>query len=128
MHRSRHFSAEPGPDLLSRGVQVPGAGVVPRSFPRLEDVGPVGGGERVDRREPLHEPLEVGDRLGDAGLLEEDLGDPDPVGVRGASPGKGATVGPEPAQERPGHRRRDRRNGTRPGARAHERPPEEESP
>ena len=104
-----------------------GPGVVSRALPGLQDLNAVRVGQSRDRGEPSHETLEVRDRLSDAGLLQEDLGDPDPVRVAIATPGERATVGPEPSKKGRGHRRRHDRIGTGPGGGAHGTPPEEES-
>ncbi len=95
--------APPAPegDRPGRRVEVAGAGVVARTLPDLEDPVERGGGERLDRRERDAEPLEVRDRLGDAGLLEEDFGEPDPVRIAVASPGEGPSVPGEPGEEGP---------------------------
>ena len=103
-------AAAPEGDRPGRGVEVAGAGVVARSLPGLEDPVERGGGERLDRRERDQKPLEVRDRLGDAGLLEEDLGEQDPVGVAVASPGEGPPVPGEPGEEGPDGRGREGRS------------------
>jgi hypothetical protein len=127
-HGPRQLAAEGGPEDPGGGVQVPGARVVPRALPCLQDRAAVGPGQRGDVREPGDEPLEVGNRLSDARLLEEDLGHPDAVRVAVEPPGEGTTVGPEPGDEGSGHRGGDGRYDLRPAARAHGGAPKEESP
>lgn len=87
-------------DVAGRRVKVPGAGVVARPLPELQHLR-----ERRVRQGPnvgkaRDEPLVVGGRLGDPGLLQEDLGDPDAVRVAVDPPGKGAAVPLEPVEER----------------------------
>jgi hypothetical protein len=110
-----------------RLVEVASAGVVSRSLPRLEDFASVGASERRDRREPPDESLEVRRGLRHAGLLQEDLGDPDPVGVGVAAPRQGAAMGPKPPEQRRRDLGRNDRSGTGRGRRRHGPPPEEES-
>ncbi len=68
-HRRREPAAPLARELAGGGVEVPGAGVVPRSLPDLEDVPERGAGERVERREPRDEPIEVRRGLRDPRLL-----------------------------------------------------------
>lgn len=99
----------PGPDAPPFADQDPGrlqepmgAGVIAGAFPDLED--------RADRRG--RQPLEVGeafeeapvvrDGLSDAGLLEQDLRDPDPVGIAVGPPRERTPVRPEPVEQRAG--------------------------
>jgi hypothetical protein len=97
---ARGESTAPGArDDLGRLPQVPGPGVVPRPLPALQDLVQGGGRERRHRGEPLEEPVVVRDRLFDPGLLEEDLGDPDPVRVPVPPPRQRATMGVEPPEQ-----------------------------
>ena len=95
-------------DPLGRLVEVARAGVVAGSLPGLQDLLPPGPGQRLDGGEATREPLEVGDRLLDAGLLKEHLGDPDLVRVAVGPPGERASVGAEPVEECSGERPGDR--------------------
>ncbi len=121
-HRARHFAASLGRQLAGRGVQVAGPGVVARSLPNLEDPVERAGGQLGEGRELGHEPLEVRHRLGDPGLLQEDLGDPDAVRFAVPAPRKCPTVAAIPSEEG----LRDRVGGSQDlggtGARRHGRP------
>jgi len=83
----------------SRLVQVMGPAVVAGPFPDLEDAADAGARERVDGGERFHEPLEVRGGLGDAGLLQQDLRDPDAVRVPVAPPWQRSTVEPIPPEQ-----------------------------
>ena len=80
-------------------VEVVRPGVVARPFPDLEHASDRRAGERVDGRKGAHEPLEVRGRLLDSRLLQQHLGDPDPVGVPVRAPREEATVPAIPAEE-----------------------------
>jgi len=121
------LSAEGGSEDPGRGMEVPGAGVVAGALPRLQHLGPIRRSERGDAREPVDEPLEVRNGLGDARLLQENLSDPDAVRVAAEPPGERASVDAEPVEQRHGRSRGNGRNTTGPGALAHGGPPEEES-
>lgn len=76
-------------DLLGSLVQVAGARVVAKPGPVMQHLvdGGVGQGQHVG--EAGHEPLVIGDDSGNLGLLQHDLGDPDPVGGFVLLPGQG---------------------------------------
>ncbi len=96
-------------DRAGGGSEVAGPGAVPRSLPDLQDLSFRSAGEVAHRRERAEESLEVRDRLGHAGLLEEDFGNPHPVRIAVGAPGPRPAVGAEPGQERGAHGERDRR-------------------
>ncbi len=100
-HRVREAAAALERDRPGRRVEVAGAGVVARTLPDLQDPVERRDGERLDRREGVEEPIVVRRRLGDAGLLEEDFGEPDPVRVAIAPPGERSPVSGEPGEEGP---------------------------
>jgi hypothetical protein len=85
-------------DTAGRLAQVVGPGVVARSLPHLEDSVEGGARESVDRGERGHEPFEVRSGLGDAGLLKQDLCDPDAVRVAVAPPRQRSAVAAIPAK------------------------------
>jgi len=110
----------------SRGrVEVVGARVVPRALPQLEDAVDRSAREGLDRGEGEHEPLEVRDRLLDAGLLEQHLRHPDPVRVSVDPPRERAPVVPEPPEERRCERRGEGHRGGRSGTHGPRRVPDE---
>ena len=80
-------------------MQEAGAAVVAEAAPGGEDFVFGGGGEGFDGREFLHPVGVVFEDGGDAGLLQHDFGDPDGVGVAGATPGEIAFVEVEPGEE-----------------------------
>ncbi len=103
----------PGPpapvefDQLPGGpVEVAGPGVVAHPLPGLEHLRAGRPGERPEGGEPPDKPTVGGDRLVDPGLLEDHLGDPDPVRVRPTPPRERPGRSVEPAPERPGSRGR----------------------
>ena len=59
-----------------------GAGVIPKTGPFSHDVFVAGIGEVCDRGPALCEPQEVLFDRSNSGLLQHDLGQPDPVGIR----------------------------------------------
>ncbi|MNH27270.1 hypothetical protein D3C79_873740 [compost metagenome] len=87
-------------DLLRRLVQVAGTGVVTEPGPVVQHLVDGGVGQRQHIGEAGHEALIVGDDGGDLGLLQHDLGDPDPVGGLVLLPGQGlAAVDLVPVQD-----------------------------
>jgi hypothetical protein len=97
-----------GDELLGRGVQVARARVVSGALPHLQDPVERSRGQGRDIRERPEEPFVVGNGLRHAGLLQEDLRDPEMVGLAVAAPRQGATVLSEPAEQRRNERRRER--------------------
>ena len=93
-------------DPSRRAPQVERAPVVAEALPGPEDVGRRRGGQRLDGREPVHEPGPRVARPGGLGLLGHRLGHEDRVRVRAAAERKGS-----------GRARRTSR-GSRRGARA----------
>ncbi len=81
------------------GMEVVSPGVVAGPFPDLEDPFDRCPGERLDVGEGSYEPFEVRGRLVDASLLQQHLGDPDPVRVPVGAPGKRSTVPTIPPKE-----------------------------
>lgn len=61
------------PDDLGRPVQVPGAGVIPKPGPMIEDRIKFCACQSLDIRKALDETLVVRNHGGDLGLLEHDL-------------------------------------------------------
>jgi hypothetical protein len=86
-------------DLPRRFPKVPGPGVVSRAFPYFQDRFQGSLRQVRHRRERPHEPLEVRERLGHPGLLQEDLGDPHAVRVPVPPPRQGAGGAIEPRDE-----------------------------
>lgn len=119
---AREAPVVPRDDLAGGRVEVARPGVVTGPFPELQDATERCPRERLDGRERVRQSLEVGYRLRDAGLLEEDLGEPDPVRVAISPPGKGPTVPLEPPEERGDRRRRERRGRLPTGRIRHGRP------
>ena len=70
-------------DRAGRRVELAGPAVVAQPLPQLEDLGLVRLGQRLDRREPREEPLEVGDHRRDRRLHQHHLRDQDAVRDRG---------------------------------------------
>src|SRR5262249_16125881 len=91
----------PGCDCVLRGApQIAGARVVAQAAPQREDV-VLGGGLQIgDRRESRLESLVVRNQRLGAGVLQHDFGDPDPIGVGGAAPGKIAVPAAVPRGQR----------------------------
>ena len=88
-----------GHDRPGRRVQVARPRVVARALPCLQHRVEVGGREGLDRREPVEEPPVVRDGLGDAGLLQEDLRDPDRIRLPAGAPREGAAGLREPVEK-----------------------------
>ena len=115
-------------DLAGGGTQVPRPGVVSGPLPRLQDVVLRRARERRDGRVFREEREVPRDDGGDPRLLEEHLGDPDPVRVAVGAPREGPTVEGEPGEEpvrapgprpapnrrRTGHRGAGRNEGLKP--------------
>ena len=80
-------------------VEVAGAGVVAETFPEFEDAGQRGTGKGGGSGKSFQPTLVVGDDGFDAGLLEHDFADPDPVGVAGPAPRQVAPVAPIPGDQ-----------------------------
>ena len=79
-------------DRPRRFLQIPRPRIVPKPAPRREQLLFRRGGQRGHVGESLQETLVVRDYRRYAGLLEHDLGNPDPVGIAGPSPGQVALV------------------------------------
>ena len=90
-------------DVAGGGVEVAGAGIVAEALPEPEDVLLVGVGQGADVGEALEEAVVIVHPLRHTGLLEDDLGDPDAVGVAGVAPGERAAVRVVPPAERAAH-------------------------
>ena len=90
-------------DVAGGGVEVAGAGIVAEALPEPEDVLLRGVGQGADVGEALEEAVVIVHPLGHAGLLEDDLGNPDAVGVAGVAPGERAAVRVVPPAERAAH-------------------------
>ena len=90
-------------DGAGGGVQVTGAGVVAKALPEVEDVLLVGVGQGADVGEALEEAAVVIHSLHHARLLEDDLGDPNAIGVASLAPGQGAAVRGVPLAEDVAH-------------------------
>ena len=103
-------------DLLRGFVQAVSTRVVPRPLPELEDPADGRMRESLDGGEGPDEPLEVRDRLGDPRLLQEDLGDPDPVRLPISSPGERSPFATVPANEGRPERGRKRQSSCRNGS------------
>ena len=86
----RHAASELVDDPSRRAPQVERAPVVAEALPRPEDIGRRGGGQRLDRREPVHEPGPRVTRPGGLRLLGHRLGHEDRVRVRAAAERKGS--------------------------------------
>ena len=86
-------------DLLRRGVQVPGAGIVAEPLPEAEHLVLGRGREGADGREALHEPLPVGPSLGHTRLLEDDFAQPHRIRVPGPPPREVPAVLGVPAED-----------------------------
>ena len=92
--RSGHGTPEGLPHHRRPAMEVPSPPVVPQPLPGLEHIVNVRAGERVQVRKPI-EPLAVVPEHGlHPGLLQHDLGDPDPIRIGLAAPGEvpGRTV------------------------------------
>ena len=96
-------SGEAIADVAGGGVEVAGAGIVAEALPEPEDVLLRGVGQGADVGEALEEAVVIVHPLRHAGLLEDDLGDPDAVGVAGVAPGQRAAVRVVPPAERAAH-------------------------
>jgi hypothetical protein len=107
----REFSSAFADDVTGRSVEAMGPRVVAGPLPELEDPFGPRPRERFEGGERMEEPLEVRDRLVDAGLLQEDLRHPDPVRRSVRAPGEFSVVGPVPREKGRGERRREGRRG-----------------
>jgi hypothetical protein len=89
----------PGHDDVRRATQVPGAGVVAQAFPLPQHRSLRGAGQVAKRGEAL-EPgsVEGHDRL-HAGLLQHDLGNPDPIWIPYTTPRHPTLAGAVPFQK-----------------------------
>ena len=91
-------------DNLPRGgVQVAGAAVVAQPLPEPQHRVLGRCRQALHVREGGHETLPVGLPLGDPGLLEDDLAEPDGIGVAGAAPRKVPSVVRVPGEQGFGH-------------------------
>jgi len=86
-------------DAPRAGVEVPGAGVVAQPFPVLEHLVIARPSQGLDRGEGFEEAFVVRRALIDARLLEDDLGQPDGVGVLRAAPGQVARGAAIPCEQ-----------------------------
>ena len=73
-------------DLLRRRMEVARPTIVPQSLPLAQHLVLGGGSERLDSRPAVHEPMPVGLTLLDACLLEDNLRQPDGIGITRLSP------------------------------------------
>lgn len=74
------------------GPKIPGARVIAEALPGVKDIRLRGCGDGLEVREAPHPFIVIRNDGNDLRLLEHELGNKDRVGVRGASPGKIATV------------------------------------
>jgi hypothetical protein len=128
LDRVGHHAGPVALDEAGGPVEVPGSCVVARARPGSEHLGLRRRRERGDAGEASDEPLEVRTSLGDARLLEEDLGHPDPVRVPILPPRERPTVLVEPGEEVAGETRREVAPIVRLRPSPHEPAPEEHRP
>lgn len=83
---AREFAVVAREDFAGGLLHVADAGVIAEAFPEFVDGGGVGVGEGWDVGQRAHPAFPIGDDSFDLGLLEHDFGNPDGVGIRGASP------------------------------------------
>ena len=67
-------------------MEVSGPTVISQPLPRLQDLVGFGSSKSLERGEPPHPALVVSEDGLDAGLLEHELGDEHPIGIRVVSP------------------------------------------
>lgn len=111
----RKPAAVPSNDDARRGVKVPRPGVVAEAAPLGEDGRARGAGEGAHRRKPPEEPAPARGAHLDARLLEDQLGDEDPVRIAGPPKGEIAPVPRVPQEEAAGDVAAEA-PGRRPGA------------
>jgi len=88
---------------LPRGfLQVPDAGVIAKTLPKLVDFVRTGIGCSFNGREFLHPAFPIRNHGFDLGLLEHDFGNPDGVGIARVPPRQVAGVPGKPIQQKPG--------------------------
>ena len=87
-----------GDDLPGSVVEVAGTAVVAQALPLAQHLVFRGGGKGLNGRPTVHKALPVVPTLLDLRLLEDDLGEPDGVGVAGLPPRQVATVLTKPLQ------------------------------
>ena len=95
----RELSAEPADDLPGGGVQIPGTAVIPQSLPQLEYFVFRSGRQRTDIGKTLRKAQVVTEPLSYTRLLEDDLREPDTIGVAGTAPGQVAPAAGVPIEQ-----------------------------
>ena len=86
-----------GDDLLGSVVEIAGTAVIAQALPFAKYLVFRSCGEGLNRRPAMHETLPVVPALLDLCLLENDLGQPDGVGVAGLPPRQVTTVLTKPS-------------------------------
>ena len=86
-------------NLLGGSVQVARTAIVAQPLPQTQHLVFAGGSKTFDSGKLLHEPLPVGSALGNARLLQDDLAQPNGVGVGGVPPRQVAAVVFVPLQQ-----------------------------
>jgi len=89
----------PGDDLLRGFLQVADARVVAKAFPKFVQFGRRGAGDRFNTGEFTHPTFPIRDDSFDLCLLEHNFGNPDGVGIAGATPGEVAGVTRKPGKQ-----------------------------
>ena len=97
--RPGKHASEPLRDLPRRSVQVARTAVIAEPLPCLEHLVLRSGGQRPDVGKALREAQVIVHALRDAGLLEDNLGEPYAVRIAGASPRQIAAVPGVPVQQ-----------------------------
>jgi hypothetical protein len=97
----RNLAAKFGDHLPGGLVQEAGAAVVAQAAPQGQHRFQGSRGQGRDGGERRQKPAVVLEHGRDAGLLQHDLGDPDPVGIVVLPPGQVAPVQGVPGQQRP---------------------------
>ena len=93
------FAAVLRTDELCRLLQVPHPAVIAQTLPQLVELFLLAGGKGGDVRQSGKEPLIVGQRRRDAGLLQHDLTQPDMVRGGVGAEGQDAVVRMEPVEQ-----------------------------
>ncbi len=101
----REFSPVPVHDGAGAGVQIARPRVIAEARPQPQHVLEISRGQRMDGRETGEEAQIIRDGRGDRGLLQHDLGKPDPVRIArlagDGAPGKDAPVSVVPGEQPP---------------------------